>query len=593
MKKAAILCWNFFILSLCFGVLQESAWGKTRDLVFLAFGDSITYGVGSSSGGPETGYPLLLEQKLESAYPGNFISINAGLGGEVTSNAVARFKTTLDASKPDLVLLMEGTNDLNMGYSFDNIENNLRSMVLYALNQGKKVIIGTIAPVAYSPLEQANIAAFNSRIHNIAADYNIPVARVFESITSVQGWETSLIDPKTLNHPNDAGYQVIRDAFFNEVSSLIQSDLLRTGNPVGFSNFDGGAGQTVDILWRHAVSGQLYTWLMSNSGPFVSSQGSLGTVSSLYWIVKGTDDFNGDGRADILWRYAPTGQVYLWLIGPDGKSIIGEGSLGSVDSVDPTEEHNWKIQAVADFDNDLKADILWRHAITGELSLWQINGTTSVSKNLLGLIAPDWKIIEIADFNNDGKADILWRHAVTGQLYTWLMSGISAVAMGSPGTVSDLNWQIEQVADFDGDGQADILWRHALSGQVYLWLMNGITIASPRSLGLVSDLNWVIRDVADFDGDGKADILWRHALSGQLYTWLMDGLSVTSLGSLGTVSDLGWQIKKVTDFNGDGKADILWRHAVSGQVYLWLMDGITSPSQRSLDLVSDLNWEMK
>ena len=30
------------------------------------------------------------------------------------------------------------------------------------------------------------------------------------------------------------------------------SDLLITENPVGFSNFDGGSGQTIDILWRHA-----------------------------------------------------------------------------------------------------------------------------------------------------------------------------------------------------------------------------------------------------------------------------------------------------------------------------------------------------
>lgn len=127
-KKTGPLYWSFFIIPQCFCVLQGSAWGKTRDLIFLAFGDSITSDVGNSSEGPDTGYPLLLEQKLESAYPGNFISINAGLNGEVTSNAVARFKTTLDATNPDLVLLMEGTNDLNMGYLFDDIEKNLRSM---------------------------------------------------------------------------------------------------------------------------------------------------------------------------------------------------------------------------------------------------------------------------------------------------------------------------------------------------------------------------------------------------------------------------------------------------------------------------------
>ena len=39
-------------------------------------------------------------------------------------------------------------------------------------------------------------------------------------------------------------------------------------------------------------------------------------------------DFNGDGRADILWRHT-SGLVYLWLL--NGTSITGTGSPGSVD----------------------------------------------------------------------------------------------------------------------------------------------------------------------------------------------------------------------------------------------------------------------
>ena len=291
MKKRIIFYLCYFLISLSFCALQGTAWGKTNDLVFLAFGDSITSGVGSSSGGPETGYPILLEQKLESAFPGNFISINAGLGGEVLFFAVDRFKTALDTYNPDLVLLMEGTNDLNDGTPFDDIENSLRTMVLYALNRSKKVIIGTIAPVTFSGDVQGAIADFNSRIYRIAADYNIPVARVFESITAVEGWETKLIDPVTLEHPNDAGYLVVRNAFFEQVSALIDSGSLKTGDSVGFSDFDGDLKQTTDILWRHDSTGQLYVWLMSSSGPFPDSEGSPGTVGDLYWVIKKTARF--------------------------------------------------------------------------------------------------------------------------------------------------------------------------------------------------------------------------------------------------------------------------------------------------------------
>jgi lysophospholipase L1-like esterase len=542
-KKKVIFYLDCFFIVLLFCAFQGTAWGRTNDLVFLAFGDSITFGVGSSSGGPETGYPLLLEQKLESTFPGNFISINAGLPGEVLFLAVERFEAAIDTYNPDLVLLMEGTNDLNGGVPFADMENSLRTMVLYALNRGKKVIIGTIAPVTFSSDVQGAIAAFNPIIYRIAADYNIPVARVFESMIAVEGWETKLIDPVTLEHPNDAGYQVVRDAFFEQVSALIDSGLLKTGDLVGVSDFDGDPKQTTDILWRHDSTGQLYVWLMSSSGPFPDSEGSPGTVGDSYWVIKKTADFNGDGRSDILWRHASTGELYLWLMGSDGKTIMAQSPLGTVDPNNPANEHNWKIEASADFNNDGKADILWRDASTGELSLWLMNGTTVTSKTSLAVVNPNWKIIEVADFNGDGKVDILWRHAVTGEVFVWLINGTTIASQNSLGVVGDLNWRIQAVADFNGDGKADILWRHALSGQLYIWLMNGLSVASMESPGLVSDLNWKIKGVADFDGDGKADILWRHAITGEVFLWLMNGTTIASQNSLGVISDLNWEMK--------------------------------------------------
>jgi hypothetical protein len=38
-------------------------------------------------------------------------------------------------------------------------------------------------------------------------------------------------------------------------------------------------------------------------------------------------DFNGDGKADILWRNSSTGQVEIWLM--NGATLTGQGSPGS------------------------------------------------------------------------------------------------------------------------------------------------------------------------------------------------------------------------------------------------------------------------
>src|SRR5207245_10798602 len=87
----------------------------------------------------------------------------------------------------------------------------------------------------------------------------------------------------------------------------------------------------------------------------------------------------------------------------------------------------------------------------------------------------NWQITQAADFNGDGKADLLWRHIVTGQVYLWLMDGAAPLSFKPVATVADLNWQIAQAADVNGDVKADLLWRHAATGQVCLGRISGAT----------------------------------------------------------------------------------------------------------------------
>lgn len=204
----------------------SSLWRE--DLVFLAFGDSITYGGGSSSNGPATGYPVLLETKLKEYFDGYFLSVNRGNPGEDTYEGFERFARTLDETDPDLVLLMEGTNDNFYGTPYDEIQENLSNMIRIALGRGIPVIIATIPPVITNEYrdrtaQAARIAGFNPRIYTIAAEFNIPVAQVYEAITSVPGWPSSLMDQPSANHPNDAGYRVVRDAFYAPVRAGIDA----------------------------------------------------------------------------------------------------------------------------------------------------------------------------------------------------------------------------------------------------------------------------------------------------------------------------------------------------------------------------------
>ena len=202
--------------------------GAKDGLRILAFGDSITYGTGSSADGPNTGYPMLLEKKLEALYGGHFVTVNAGMPGETTIEGKARFGPAAGEEDLDIILLMEGTNDHYEAYPYDEIAARLTSMVHNAVSHGFPIILATIPPVIsnayHDRTEQAaRIREFNPRIYDIGSAQGISIAQVYEFMTSVPGWEGALMDQRTSNHPNDTGYIYVRDAFFQRVAAGLEN----------------------------------------------------------------------------------------------------------------------------------------------------------------------------------------------------------------------------------------------------------------------------------------------------------------------------------------------------------------------------------
>lgn len=88
--------------------------------VILAFGDSLTQGVGVK---PEDSYPSVLEKLT------GLTVINAGISGETTHRGLKRFKNVIDDYNPSLIILLEGGNDILRGVSYKQIESNLEKMI--------------------------------------------------------------------------------------------------------------------------------------------------------------------------------------------------------------------------------------------------------------------------------------------------------------------------------------------------------------------------------------------------------------------------------------------------------------------------------
>src|SRR5438094_2343268 len=284
-------------------------------------------------------------------------------------------------------------------------------------------------------------------------------------------------------------------------------------------------------------------WLVAGVGSVREVSTDTNSTTTTTWelrsyaIRRPLADFNGDGHSDVLWRNTLTGENYLYPM--NGTQILaGEGYLRTV--ADP----NWTVAGIGDFDGDGKADILWRNTSTGQNYIYFMDGTTIKSEGLIRTVADQsWRVAGIGDFDGDGKDDILWRNGTTGENYVYPMDGLSIKPTeGYLRTVADQSWRIAGIGDFDGDGRSDILWRNSSTGENYIYPMAGTTIlATEGYIRTVADQNWQVAALGDYNGDGRADVFWRNGATGENYIDPMGGLTILAgEGYLRTVADLAW-----------------------------------------------------
>lgn len=180
-------------------VMKRAKAGEKLTLGFL--GGSITQGSLSSTA--ETCYAYLVYEWWKKTFPeGEFVYLNAGIGGTTSQFGVARAESDLLQYKPDFVIVEFSVNDVNNDFFLETYEGLIRK--IYGNEKRPAVLI--VHNVCYD----TGVNAQDKHLQ-VGKYYDIPCVSMKETIYPLlqTGELTNReITPDDL-HPNDRGHSLV------------------------------------------------------------------------------------------------------------------------------------------------------------------------------------------------------------------------------------------------------------------------------------------------------------------------------------------------------------------------------------------------
>lgn len=437
--------------------------------------------------------------------------------------------------------------------------------------------------------------------------------------------------------------------------------------------------------WRapHTITGDFLN-AASRAANGVTGSGTAAVpyvISRPYTPI--ANDYDLNGRSDVMFRSVSTDLLYVWDMNATG--LVTDATYFSNDSI-RTPAAAEKIIAQADFNGDGRADLLFQNQTTRNLTVWimggKVGGGTPHGTDTWGHVSQSHAITYTlgastfvggaGDFNGNGLADILvvdysdatkmvpsiltmtkdnfvqaaglTNYFIAGAIVptaTPLTKLVGGAALTIPTTATTAytattGWHVAAIADLNGDGNSDILWRSMNSGVASVWNMKAAVRQSmgnlPTALGAYNNTigsgatsaGWHIGGTGDFNSDGYTDLLVRNGAVGSVAVWLLkgqptgavlskiaDGVATapftpvcvppasscgdTTRGSGGVVDSegtpikvlsrsvgQGWQVAGIGEFGSSASTtkdtssdDVLWRYLGTGHTYVWWMHGRT------------------
>jgi ELWxxDGT repeat protein len=238
---------------------------------------------------------------------------------------------------------------------------------------------------------------------------------------------------------------MVRDISPGPASSS-PAHLASYGGALFFSADDGVRGRE---LWKSDGT-EPGTFLVRDLTPgsgSTSFQSQLIVANGLLFFLVERERPTLSLRRTELWR-TDGSQAGTFVVHDASYSFFYDIQMGSRDGTNGLDL--WRS---GDFDGDGRADNLWRKVgpglDTGAPYIWPMIGPDVSAGTYLDPTGADWKVVGAADLNGDGRSDILWRNMNpsaldAGFLYVWLMDGARPIAgTGYTNSQANFTWDVE------------------------------------------------------------------------------------------------------------------------------------------------------
>jgi lysophospholipase L1-like esterase len=248
-----------------------------RPLNVIAFGDSITAGVGTTG---ERNFVTLLSERTGIAID------NQGVSGNTTAQALARLDASVLSKDPDIVIVFLGGNDILQNVDEEVTFANVRSIVTQIQNSGAKVVLTSIH-------DGFILNDYEDAYQDIAND----TGAYFVSgiLRGVIGRSDLMFDAV---HPNNAGHVIIADRIFPTLVNAIEASddgltlhascyadpaFIETNQSVTWNVFTYGGTGIKTYTWAGADS------LSSNQASFEQTYTQPGIKTASVTVNSGSD----------------------------------------------------------------------------------------------------------------------------------------------------------------------------------------------------------------------------------------------------------------------------------------------------------------